>query len=340
MFVIRQAATDDHPALIKLARMVFPGGQAVEADEMARQISVSRESFAGRISDDRARRFIFVLEDTDTGGVVGMSAVESIVSQPGEPLAYLRLAKREHYSEDLRTGQVHITLQLATDEARMSDLVALVLAPPYRGHREKLGWLLSVARFHLIGLHPEWFADTIIAELPPPPMHDRRDSLWEHLGRRFINLRLSEASRFRTQSREFIRTLFPSGEIYVSLLPPSARNQVGRVAEEAEPARALLEDLGFAFHGRIEPFAGGPILEARTSDLAVVRRTRTAIVGDPVGEHPHLGFVSVSGSGQFRGSRARYAETGDCIAIPADTAGLIRAQVGDTIGVTPIESTP
>ena len=337
MFVIRQATMDDHATLMRLARMAHFTGAPAEGDEIARRINASSESFAGRVRDERERRFIFVLEDTETGGVVGMSSIRSCVAGPGWPLTFLQVRRREHYSEDLQAGHVHLTLQVATDETKAGEMGDLVLSPPYRGHKEKLGSFLSLVCFHFIGLHPQWFADHLVAKLAPPRAADGGDSLWEQLGRRFINLRYAEAERFSRRSRHFIKALFPSEEIYVSLLTPEVRNLIGNVGGEEQPALAILRKLGFAQSGRIDPLHGGPILQARVAEVPFVGRTRAATLGDPAKQHPLRGFVSTAGGGRFRAVRSRYAEDGDRISIPGDTAGLLGAHVSDAVGVSPLE---
>ena len=69
MFILRHATADDLAALMKLGRMLHAEEFPSDPDEIAQRINVSRDSFADRVRDDRDRRFFFVLEDTDTGGV-------------------------------------------------------------------------------------------------------------------------------------------------------------------------------------------------------------------------------------------------------------------------------
>jgi len=337
MFVIRQATMDDHAALMRLAKMAHFTGAPADGDEIARRANASSESFAGRIRDERERRFIFVLEDTETGGVVGMSSIRSCVAGPGWPLVFLQVRRREHYSEDLQAGHVHLTLQVAADETKASEMGDLVLSPPYRGHKEKLGSFLSLVCFHFIGLHRPWFADHLVARLAPPRPADSRNSLWEQLGRRFVNLRYAEADRFSRRSRQFIRALYPREEMYVSLLPPEVRHLIGNVGDEEKPALAILRKLGFRESDRVDPLHGGPIVQAPVGDVPFVSRTRAATLGDPAKQHPFRGFVSTSGGGRFRAVRSRYAEDGDRISIPGDTAGLLGAHVSDAVGVTSLE---
>lgn len=342
MFAIRQATQDDLPTLLKLARMVHFINLPPDKDIIAAKIARSRRSFAGAPISDREREFMFVLEDVPTGNVVGTSAVLSCISWPGRPHTFLQVRKRNHFSDDLQTGTVHITLELGTDESGPSEMGGLILAPGYRGHPQKLGALLSLIRFHFIGLHREWFSERIIAEMMGALTPDSRNLLWEYLGRRFINLQYVEADRFCQYSKEFITALFPRGEIYASLLPPEARNLIGRVGEETRPARAMLEAQGFVYEDQVDPFDGGPYIRASRDEIPFVQSTFSATLAAPsdTSETPSTGhvsgFVSVEGERGFRAIRTSMTIDGDRVSIPAESAGLLNAVPGDTVGVTPL----
>lgn len=341
MFVIRQAILEDAPILLKLARLVHSNNLPADADILRTKLLRSRDSFSGKPCPPWEREFMFVLEDTDTGNVIGTSSIISCVSSPGRPHLYFHVRKREHFSKDLATGAVHVTLQLGTDDTGPSEIGGLILTPAYRGHKAKLGVLLSLIRFQFIALHREWFNERIIAEMMAPLTPDSRNTLWEYLGRRFINLDYTEADRFCRQSKEFIISLFPKGEIYASLLPPEARNLIGKVSPEAEPAKAMLEGLGFKYAGHCDPFDGGPYLEARRDEIPLVAATRTAKLGEPVREYPLEGFVSYTGPSGFRAVRTNYASLEDdkVVSIPPEKVYLLGAQAGDLIAVTPRPST-
>src|SRR5690606_10809340 len=135
--------------------------------------------------------------------------------------------KREFFSKSLQTGTSHIVARLHADESGPTEIGGLILQPASRGHR--LGRFLSLVRFHLMGLHREMFADRVLAEMMAPITLDGRNMLWEYLGRRFIPLSYTEADMHCQRSREFISALLPQEDIYLSLLPPEARDVVGRV---------------------------------------------------------------------------------------------------------------
>lgn len=337
MFFIRQAQPDDAATLLKLAKMVHFINLPADPDIISRRIMQSRLSFEGKARNKRDRVFMFVLEDSETGNVIGTSSVVSCISWPGRPHTFLQVRKREFFSQDLQTGAVHLTVQLGTDETGPTEIGGLILGPSYRGHPMRLGAMLSLVRFHFIGLNRKHFADKVIAEMMGPLTPDSRNLLWEYLGRRFINLQYAEADRFCQHSKEFITSLMPKEEIYVSLLPPEARALIGRVGPETEPARAMLEGLGFRYHGQIDPFDGGPYLEAAMDDIALVKSSRSATLAEGAGPFDNEGLVSAVGAYGFRAVRTEFSLDGDTLVVSPEHVELLGASVGGTVGFTSLK---
>jgi arginine N-succinyltransferase len=339
MFIIRPAQPDDAATLLKLAKMVHFINLPADKDIIASKIAKSRRSFAGEAEDERERQFMFVLEDTETGGVIGTSSLLCRIAWQGKPHIYLQVRRREHFSRDLNSGAVHTTFQVMTDETGPSELGGLILAPGYRGHRERLGSLLSLVRFHFIGLHRQFFQPRILAELMGPLTPDSHTLFWEFFGRRFINLSYAEADAFCQHSKEFMTSLLPKEEIYASILPAEARNLIGKVGEETRPARAMLEKQGFVYLDRCDPFDGGPYLEADRDAIPLVQSTVTMPLGGTGGTPDRVGFVSCSADPRlgFRALRAPYAVRDGRIWLDSHDAQGIGAVVGSAVGVTPFD---
>ena len=91
MFLIRQATLEDLPTLLKLAKMVHFLNLPADRDIIATKINRSRLSFAERQDDARHRQFMFVLEDSETGNVIGTSAAISCISWKGWPHVFLEV---------------------------------------------------------------------------------------------------------------------------------------------------------------------------------------------------------------------------------------------------------
>ena len=334
MFVIRQATPDDLPALYKLARMVHFINLPADRDALGEKIATSRGSFAAQIREPREQEFLFVLEEIQSREVIGTAGLIPRVSWPGHPNLHFQVRRRQHFSEHLGTGQVHETIQLCADQTGPSEVGGLILQPGFRGHKQKLGLFLSLIRFHFIGLHLGLFSKRIMAEMMGALSADGRSTLWEFLGRRFINLSYTEADLFSTRSKEFIQSLFPSVEIYTSLLPPEARRLIAEVGEETRPAVHLLESQGFVYRDQCDPFDGGPYLEAECAAIPVVRATRRMrLLGVKAGGKEEV-FVSHSIGGAFRAMRCRAVVSRAGVSLPRAVAEEIGAEVGSLLGVT------
>ncbi len=353
MFLIRRSNVEDVPTLLKLAKMVHFINLPADRDIIAEKVMWSRECFVRALAEptaapdagggrDRSDLFMFTLEDTESGSVLGTSQLIARIGGPGQPNVCFQLSPREMFSKTLQVGATHVVAKLVLDETGPTEIGGLILQPSFRSHKMKLGRLLSFVRFHFIALHRRRFADRVLAEMMGAITPDGRNTLWEYLGRRFINLTYTEADRFCQYSKEFITSLLPREEIYLTLLPPEARSVIAQVGPETIPARRMLERLGFRYNDRIDPFDGGPNLEADTDSLWVVQRTRRSTLGSAAapGAMTMHGIVSVlDGDGEFRGTDAAYMEDrAGRVRLTKATLTLLRAEPGMAVGVTPFES--
>jgi arginine N-succinyltransferase len=194
-----------------------------------------------------------------------------------------------------------------------------------------------------MGLHRELFSQRVLAEMMGPITIDGHNPFWDYCTRCFINLSYEQADRFCQQTKEFLLTLFPREEIYLTLINPEARSVVGTVGPETMPAKRMLENLGFKYHNRIDPFDGGPHLEAQIENITVVRDTDRSDLAAPVkpDETAHLsehGIVSVmTEDGDFRAVECDFARdrTGRII-IDTDHMSALQAEPGTEVGFTPL----
>lgn len=355
MYLIRRARPSDLDTLLKLAKMVHFINLPADKDIIAEKIARSSESFAAvaegaplevRPNDKSAvgnsPLFMFIAEDLESRNTLGTSMIVARMGGPGTPNISFELQKKHFFSEDLQQGTSHTIAQLVLDESGPTEIGGLILSPAFRRHAMKLGKQLSLIRFHYIGLHRTGFADRILAEMMAPITTDGRNTLWEYLGRRFINLPYTEADKFCQRSREFMTSLLPREPIYLSLLPPEARNLVGRVGPDTEPARAMLEDLGFRYTNRVDPFDGGPHLEALTDQIPLVRDSHTSAYDGPCPEDAtdQSGFVSVEfDDGTFLAGYTTFRRSKDnaTIQIAEPWADYFGVKKGHTVGVTPLD---
>jgi arginine N-succinyltransferase len=222
-----------------------------------------------------------------------------------------------------------------------TEIGGLVLHPDYRRHALALGKWLSYVRFLYIGLHREAFRDEVLSELLPPLEPDGTSLLWESLGRLFTGMSYQEADRISQTNKEFIRALFPSEPIYLSLLPQKVQALVGEVGPETRGVEKMLRRIGFDYAGRIDPFDGGPHFIARTDEITLVKEVRRARVVEAKGmldvTHPFaLVALERDRAPHFQATGSRIRFEGADVELPRETIDLLGAQVGDEVGVLPL----
>lgn len=301
------------------------------------QISTGLRALTGE-----APAFLFVLEDTENNaGAIGTSQIISRMGGPGKPNLSLQLSRRQMFSQSLQVGAEHTVAQMHRDESGPTEIGGLILQHSYRGHRQRLGRLLSIVRFHFMGLHRQMFAPRVLAELMGMISADGRNPFWEYCTRCFINMSYDEADRFCQFSKEFILALFPPEPIYLTLIAPQARNVVGKVGAETEPAKRMLEKLGFKHHNRVDPFDGGPHFEANTDEIPVVRDTKRTRLAEPSKDEAGLaqhGIVSVlDEDGEFRAVQTSYSvDRAGRLVLSKALITALATEPGAACGVTPI----
>lgn len=306
MFLFREAAPGDEDAIFELARHLNSLNLPPERPFIRELLQRSFASFRGSPDFDPTRRFLFVLED-EQGTVVGTSMIHAQHGDFDEPHVFFRVIQEERYA-DLRvtpTSEVHdvhmkhTMLYLGQTYDGPTELGGLVLLPALRHHPDKLGRLLSLARFVFIARHRGWFRDRLLAELLPPlsqgPGGATRSGLWDALGHKFTGLSYDEADRLSRFNKEFIWRLFPTMPIHACLLPEGVQDIIGQVGPNTVGAKRLLESIGFQYSGRVDPFDGGPHYEADTDQVTIVRDTRsyTPELGEP-GPAAVPGIVAVT----------------------------------------------
>lgn len=322
------------------------GGGAGHAGGRRRALPESSALAGGlRALTGKSPLFMFVMEQLDNnGGVVGTSQIISKMGGPGHPNVALQLSRREMFSESLQVGVTHTVAKIRLDETGPTEIGGLILQPSLRGHRLKLGRFVAQVRFHFMGLYRQFFADRVLAEMMGPITADGHNPFWEYCTRCFINLTYEQADKFCQQSKEFILTLFPREEIYLTLIAPEARAVVGTVGPETVPAKRMLEKLGFKYYHRIDPFDGGPHLEAPTDSISLVQATGRAPLAAPAdagaeGSLSEHGYVSViDADGEFRAVETDYGlDKHGRVVLPREAFRAMSAEPGMDAGVTPSE---
>jgi arginine N-succinyltransferase len=278
MFVLRSVRAEDLKDLYRLSsHMVFIN---LPSDEeiISSKIESSMKSFKHPSKDLSKNYYLFVLENHQSGEILGVSMIHAQHGTDHEPHFYLTVGQEAKFSQTINTGFVHGTLKLGLDYNGPTEIGGLILDPNYRGHKDKLGKQLSFVRFLFMGMHPERFKPMVHSELMPPFDKHGNSPLWEAIGRRFMNMNYNEADVLSRNNKEFILSLFPSENIYQTLLPMEAREAIGKVGKETEPVKKMLESIGFKYTYEVDPFDGGPHYRCPLKDIKPIKEKMTGLL--------------------------------------------------------------
>ena len=279
MFILRSVQPNDLKDLYKLSNIMTFINLPPDEDIISSKIDSSIKSFHNPSKRLWENYYIFVLEDHEKGEILGVSMIHAQHGTDQEPHFYLTVGQEAKFSQTINTGFVHGTLKLGLDSNGPTEIGGLILNPEYRGHQEKLGKQLSFVRFLYMANNPERFKSTIHSELMPPLDKYGNSPLWEAVGRRFFNMNYHEADILSRNNKEFILSLFPSENIYQTLLPMEARESIGKVGKETEPVKRMLENIGFKYMFEVDPFDGGPHYRCEMNNIKPIK---DKIVGELV----------------------------------------------------------
>lgn len=336
MFVIRPVRKDDLAGLRNLAAVANEGMTTLPDDETAlnNRILDSLRAFDERVRKPGGESYLFVLEDTSKGQIIGTSG---IVSKVGgfDPYFTYKISSETHACEELNARKDIPVLQFTANHNGPSEIGSLFLHPGYR--KRGLARLLSLSRFLFIAGHPDQFDPTVISELRGIVDETGHSPFWENVGRCFFDTDFRTADLLSgTGRKDFIAKLMPRHPIYIPLLPEPARTAIGRVHPLSEPALSLLREEGFAFNNEVDIFDAGPTVSSPLGDIRIVRESRKGPVGSVKGKIDSEDFIICNPSLAFRACLGPVGENPDgSIALTPESSDGLMLKPGDTAFFSP-----
>ncbi len=293
MLVLRPLAFHDLAGLERLA--VISGGRMTtlpdNRDHLSQLISNTQQSLRKEVDRPAGESYHFVLEDTGTGEVVGVSGIEAAVGITSPFYSY-RIDDVVHASSELQIHNRVPALHLCQDYTGASRLYTLFLDGQLlrEEHRQAENiHLLSRARMLFIAAHPERFSPRLIVELQGVADEKNQSPFWECLGRHFFNMDFNKANYLTgINSKGFIADLMPHYPVYVPMLNPEAQAVLGQTRDDMRDVQQLLEAEGFEYRRYVDIFDAGPTLEARTEYVRSVSQSRClpVAIGETADDQP------------------------------------------------------
>jgi arginine N-succinyltransferase len=336
MLVMRPVAAKDLDALMELTRSTGYGLTTLPADAgfLRKRISRSLRSFEGMGDQPAGESYLFVLEDTASGKVLGTIGC---VSKVGgfEPFYAFRIETTVHESKSLGVRKEIAVLHLVAEHNGPCEIGSLFLAPAHRGGHS--GRVLSLSRFLFMADHEQCFDPVVLAEMRGVVDENGHSPFWDAVGKHFFEIDYSKADYLSVINKRFMAELMPKHPVYITLLPPEARAVIGLVHDQTRPALRMLECEGFAWTGMVDMFDAGPIITCPLKDIRVVKESRKAVVTDVVsGEVAGEAQLVTNGRADFRACAAVVEQTAEGVRVSAESAAALGVKVGDAVRYAPL----
>lgn len=334
MVVIRPITLDDLDALEALTAFTGFGLTTLPRDAklLQRRIRQSLRGFA-KLTDNAppgGEDYVFVMQDLETGKVVGTCGIISKVGKV-EPFYAYRIETSIHESRQLNVRKEIRALHLVEDHDGPSEICSLFLSPDYR--HDGNGRLLSLSRFLFMAENPNHFDPMVIAEMRGVVDDKGCCPFWDAVGHHFFDIDFPTADYLSNVDKKFIADLMPRHPIYIPLLPASAQAVIGCVHADTGPALRLLEEEGFRRCDMVDIFEGGPMVRSPLREIRSVRCSQRAVVGKVMENAPVSSPMLVANTKHdFRACKGTIELSGRGEArIGSDVAAALQVKVGDAI---------
>jgi arginine N-succinyltransferase len=333
MIIVRPIQESDYASLYRIAEESGHGFTSLPTNEelLRKRIELAEKSFTKDVTSPGHEGYLFVMEDTETGQVVGTSGIEAAVGLD-DAFYHYKLGKVVHSSRELNIYNTVETLSLCNDYTGASEICTLFLSESHRKNNN--GRFLSRMRFLFMAEHSERFSDTVIAEMRGISDDKGRSPFWAWLEEHFFSIDFPTADYLTGIGKKvFIAELMPKYPIYVNLLSEAAQSVINKVHDKTVPALRLLEAEGFSRRGYVDIFDAGPTVESEKSSIKTIRDSSKyqVLIGDEPSSDKYI--ICNTKVTDFRAVQAQITirETAKQVIISQEVANGLRVVEGDWI---------
>jgi arginine N-succinyltransferase len=340
MLFVRPARLSDLDALESMARAAHPVLHSLPADRRALEtrVALSEDSFRAEVEFPGEEFYLFVLEDAQTGRLLGTS---SIVASAGysEPFYAFRNDALIHASRELKVNRKIHALTMSHELTGKSRLTGFYIDPSLRSaDGDAAAHLLSRARMIYIAANRKRFSSEVFSLMLGVTDHAGVSPFWEAVGRKFFGRDFEQVEMASGgRSRTFIAEVMPSYPLYVPLLPGEAQRVLGEPNESTLLAYDIHLEEGFEPDRFVDIFDAGPVLTIAVGKSASANSGELRTVRESASESgaPHM--VAAGGAHAFRCVVAALAGTrADGAALTAAARAALGVEDKDTVRCVPL----
>ncbi|WP_206952749.1 arginine/ornithine succinyltransferase subunit alpha [Trinickia acidisoli] len=344
MLFVRPGRLSDLDTLARMAHAARPVLHSLPHDrrELEARVALSEDSFRADVDFPGEEFYLFVLEDSATGKLLGTA---SIVAAAGyaEPFHVFRNDALIHASRELHVNRKIHALTMSHELTGKSRLAGFYIDRSASGVGDAAAQLLSRARMMYIAANRRRFTPEVFSLLLGVTDEAGTSPFWEAVGRKFFGRDFAQieiASGGR--SRTFIAEVMPTYPLYVPLLPEQAQRVIGEPNEKALLSYDIHLEEGFEPDRFVDIFDAGPVLAAQVDRSACVtfnetRTVRESSASAAAAEGARAYLVSSHRDGEFRCVLAELPSERS-LAAPLDGSARAALDVvhGDTVRCVPL----
>jgi arginine N-succinyltransferase len=335
--IIRPIHPDDLQNLMELTRQISYGITSLPKDKdiLYKRILDSQDGFAKKAEEPRGETYLFVLENPDTGKMIGVSG---IISKVGifDPFYTYKIETAIHKSKKLRMRKEIQVLALEAAHNGPCEIGSLYLSPEKR--KSGLGRFLSLSRFLFMAEYKDLFDPFVIAKMRGVIDKNGRSAFWDAVGKHFFDINFPRADYLAMINKQFIAELMPKHPIYIPLLPKDAQKVIGKVHKNTKPALKILLEEGFKFNNMVGIFTAGPVFCCNIKDIRSVKESIKKTVAEIKDVEIESELFIISNSlKDYRACLGHIKiDSSGSVQIEREIASALKVKIGDPIRFVPL----
>ncbi|MGB5447262.1 MAG: arginine N-succinyltransferase [Psychromonas sp.] len=332
MIVLRPAQLTDINDLERLADISGPLVSTLPANRshLLSKVDRSLHSFDQDVLTPGDESYLFVLEDTLTGQLLGTGGINALAGNKA-PFYSFRNDIKIHSSRELNVHSRIHALTLNHDLSDHSQLCSFYITPELADSHYPT--LITLGRLLYMSVSPMRFANEWMAVLPGIFDEQGRAPFWEHVGRKFFGIDYPQVEYYNsTHEKTFIAEMMPYHPLYVRLIDEEAQAVMGLVHKKAELQCDLLSEQGFEPDKYIEIFDAGPILTAQRNALSIGQKIMSLSLSvNSMSQATNTFLIGLIDSLGFKACLVEGALQGEQLMVSAEEIAQLKLAQGDRV---------
>ncbi len=321
---IRPATLNDLDRITEFAFIAQIGLTSLPKNESLLRVRIEKavESFRKSVAYPNDELYFFVLEDSETAKVMGVSGIKANTGSDHPIVTYSIEKDRNFYwlvPETLRKGY--------------SEVASLFLHRDFR--KQGGGRLLSYSRFLFMADFPERFHTQVMANMRGMIDRSGQSLFWNEVSGKFNSCTFQQLMQKLDRQELNYDELAPRYPLCSLFLSPEILESIGKTHVNTVAAINLLKEEGFQVSDHIDLMDGGPLLFADRPAIKTIARSEIKKI-EAIDTEEDGDMMIVSNTRiDFRCLVTGVKLLKNGIAIPKKSIELLKLKVGDSVRISP-----